>query len=259
MVFLYLGGKFGFWYHCVIMSGHSKWSTIAKKKGVLDSNRAAKFTKVAKLITIAARDGGGDPAFNFQLRVAIDQAKMVNMPKENIERAIKRGAGDDDGGSIVEILYEGFGPGNSALLIKSLTDNRNRSISEIRTAITKNGGIMGNSGSVAWMFEKKGVVTITDVSTVKDRDVFELAVIDAGAEDITEDDGLLQVLCAPDQLKKVLDAIEALQVKVDGAEIEYRAKELVTIEDMETKQSFEKLMEVLDELEDVDTVFTNVK
>lgn len=249
------------------MSGHSKWSTIAKKKGVLDSNRAAKFTKVAKLITIATRDGGGDPAFNFQLRVAIDQAKMVNMPKENIERAIKRGAGDDDGGSIVEILYEGFGPGNSALLIKSLTDNRNRSISEIRTAITKNGGIMGNSGSVAWMFEKKGVITISwppllfkerAGGEVLDRDTLELTAIDAGAEDIVEEDSLLQILCAPDHLKKVLDAIEALQVKVDGAEIEYRAKELVTIEDVETKQSFEKLMEVLDELEDVDTVYTNV-
>jgi YebC/PmpR family DNA-binding regulatory protein len=241
------------------MSGHSKWSTIAKKKGVLDSNRAAKFTKVAKLITIAARDGGGDPTFNFQLRVAIDQAKVVNMPKENIERAIKRGSGDGDGGSIVEILYEGFGPGNSALLIKSLTDNRNRSISEIRTAITKNGGIMGNSGSVAWMFEKKGVITVADVSTVKDHDAFELAVIDASAEDILEEDDFMQIICPPDHLKKVLDVMEGLGIKIDGAEIEYRAKELMTLEEGETKQQFEKLMEVLDELEDVDTVFTNVK
>ena len=249
------------------MSGHSKWSTIAKKKGVLDSNRAAKFTKLAKLITVAARDGGGDPTFNFQLRVAIDQAKGENMPKENVERAIRRGTGADGGGTIEEVLYEGFGPGGSALLVKSLTDNRNRSISEIRTAITKNGGTMAGQGSFAWMFEKKGVVTILPPLPSReraggegfDRDAFELAAIDAGAEDIVEADGVLQVICPPDQLKKVLDAIEALGIKVDGAEIEYRAKESVVIEEPETRQSFEKLMEVLDELEDVDTVYTNVE
>ncbi|MCX6714358.1 MAG: YebC/PmpR family DNA-binding transcriptional regulator [Candidatus Uhrbacteria bacterium] len=241
------------------MSGHSKFHTIAKKKGATDSMRAVQFGKLGKLITVAARDGGGDPAFNFQLRVAIDQAKEGNMPKDNIERAIKRGTGEDGAGAIVEIIYEGFGPGGSAMLIKSLTDNRNRSISEIRTAITKNNGTMAGQGSVAWMFEKKGVVTIVDPSRVKDRDVFELAVIDAGADDIIEDDGLLQVLSPPDQLKKVLDGIEALGVKVDGAEIEYRAKEFVALENAEGKQQFEKLMEVLDELEDVDTVYTNVK
>lgn len=255
------------------MSGHSKWSTIAKKKGVLDSNRAAKFTKLAKLITVAARDGGGDPAFNFQLRVAIDQAKGENMPKENVERAIKRGTGEDASGSIDEVMYEGFGPGGSALLVKSLTDNRNRSISEIRTAITKNSGTMAGQGSVAWMFEKKGVVTLTWPPLLSketlptgrqgaggevSRDAFELAVIDAGADDILDEGDFLQVLSAPDQLKKVLDVVESLGIKVEGAEIEYRAKELVTIDDVEAKKQFEKLMEVLDELEDVDTVYTNV-
>ena len=241
------------------MSGHSKWHTIAKKKGAADSARASQFTKVSKLITVAARDGGGDPAFNFQLRVAVDQAKMVNMPKENIDRAIKRGTGEDGAGTIVEIMYEGFAPGGSALLIKSLTDNRNRSITEIRTAITKNGGVMGNSGSVMWMFDKKGVVTIADATIVKDRDTFELAVIDVGADDITEEDGVLQVISAPELLKKVVDAIEPLGIKIDGAELEYRAKELVAIENKETQDQFDKLMEILDELEDVDTVYTNVK
>lgn len=241
------------------MSGHSKFHTIAKKKGATDSMRAVQFGKIGKLITIAARDGGGDPAFNFQLRVAIDQAKEGNMPKDNIERAIKRGTGEDGGGIIEEIIYEGFGPGGSALLIKSLTDNRNRSITEIRTAITKNGGIMGNQGSVMWMFEKKGVVTIADVSTVKDRDGFELAVIDVGAEDISEEDGVLQVISAPEFLKKVVDVIEPLGIKIDGAELEYRAKELVAIENKEVQDQFNKLMEILDELEDVDTVYTNVK
>ena len=241
------------------MSGHSKFHTIAKKKSATDSMRAVQFGKLGKLIAVAARDGGGDPAFNFQLRVAIDQAKEGNMPKDNIERAIKRGTGEDGAGAIIEIIYEGFGLGGSAILIKSLTDNRNRSISEIRTAITKNGGTMAGQGSVAWMFEKKGVVTITNPSRVKDRDTFELTMIDAGAEDLVEEDGVLQVLCAPDQLKKVLDMIETQHINVDGAEIEYRAKESVTIEEPDTRQSFEKLIEVLDELEDVDTVYTNVE
>lgn len=245
------------------MSGHSKFHTIAKKKGATDSMRAVQFGKIGKLITIAARDGGGDPAFNFQLRVAIDQAKEGNMPKDNIERAIKRGTGEDGGGIIEEIIYEGFGPGGSALLIKSLTDNRNRSITEIRTAITKNSGIMGNQGSVMWMFEKKGVITLFvgegHALPLHSRDAFELAAIDAGAEDILEDEDVLQVISPPEQLKKVLDAIESLKIKVDGADLEYRAKELITIEDAEANTQFEKLMGILDELEDVDTVYTNVK
>lgn len=142
------------------MSGHSKWHNIAKKKGAADSQRAVQFAKLAKLISVAARDGGGDPLFNFALRMAIDSAKSINMPKDNIERAIKNGTGESGGGIIEENLYEGFGLGGSALLIKSLTDNRNRAISEIRTIINKNGGTIGGQGSVAWMFEKKGVVTI---------------------------------------------------------------------------------------------------
>lgn len=241
------------------MSGHSKWHTIAKKKGAADSVRSSQFAKLAKLITVAARDGGGDPSFNFQLRVAIDQAKAVNLPKDNIDRAIKRGTGAEGAGAIEEIIYEGFGPGGTALIIKSLTDNRNRSICEIRTAVNKHEGIMGNLGSVMWMFEKKGVLTIADASIIDDHDTFELAVIDAGAEDIKEEDGVMQVICPPDQLKKVLDAIEGLKLKVDGAEIEFRAKELMSINDPETQKAFDKLMDILDELEDVDVVYTNVR
>lgn len=241
------------------MSGHSKWHNIAKKKGAADSQRAVQFAKIAKLISVAAQGGGGDPSFNFALRMAIDSAKSVNMPKDNIDRAIKNGTGESGTGTIVENLYEGFGPGGSALLIKSLTDNRNRAISEIRTIINKNGGTIGGQGSVAWMFEKKGVVTITDPSTIPNRDEFDLAMIDMGADDLVEDGGVLQVLCASDHLKKVTDAIEAMNIKVDGAEIEYRAKELIAIENPEVLVHFEKMMEALDELEDVDTVYTNVK
>lgn len=243
------------------MSGHSKFHNIAKKKGAADSQRAVLFAKFGKSISVAARSGGSDPAFNFALRVAIDQAKSVNMPKDNIDRAIKRGSGDDGAGQIDEVIYEGFGPGGSALLIKSLTDNRNRSISDVRTAVNKNGGTMGAQGSVMWMFEKKGVVEIEGISGkgLGAREEFELAAIDAGADDIMEDDGFLQVICPPDRLKKVLDAIEGLGIKVEGAGIEYCAKELVTIEDAEARMQFEKLMEVLDEQEDVDTVYTNVR
>jgi len=241
------------------MSGHSKWHNIAKKKGAADSQRAVQFAKIAKLISVAARDGGGDPAFNFALRMAIDQGKAVNMPKDNIERAIKRGTGESAGGTIEENLYEGFGPGNTAILIKSLTDNRNRAVSEIRTVVNKLGGTIGGQGSVAWMFEKKGVVTITDASVIHDRDAFELSVIDAGADDLVESGGVLQILCAPEKLKKVSDAVELIGVKVDGAEIEFRAKEEMEISDTEAKTQFEKMMEMLDELEDVDCVYTNVK
>ena len=248
------------------MSGHSKWHNIQKKKGAADSQRAVQFAKIAKLISVAARGGGGDSSFNFALRMAIDSAKGVNMPKDNIDRAIKNGTGELGSGTIEENLYEGFGPGGSALLIKSLTDNRNRAISEIRTIINKNGGTIGGQGSVAWMFEKKGVVTMCSPLLAKEgegggllRDEFELAVIDVGADDIVEDGDVLQVLCAPDQLKKVTDAIELMKIKVDGAEIEYRAKELIAMSDPEVLVHFEKMMEVLDELEDVDTVYTNIK
>ncbi len=241
------------------MSGHSKFHNIAKKKGAADSNRAAVFAKFAKTIAVAARAGGSDPSFNFQLRVAVDQAKEVNMPKENILRAIKKGSGEDGGEAIEEVIYEGFGPAGSAILVKCLTDNRNRSVAEVKNAAAKNGGIIGAQGSVMWMFEKKGIVTIADVSQIKDRDTFDLAVIEAGADDIIAEEEYLEVLSAPDQLKKVLDAIESQTLKVDGAEMEYRAKELVTLSSAEDIAQFEKLMIALDDLEDVDTVYTNVK
>ena len=241
------------------MSGHSKFHTIAKKKGAADSQRAVVFAKFSKTISVAARSGGTDPAFNFQLRVAVDQAKEVNMPKENILRAIKKGSGEDGSAVIEEVIYEGFGPGGTAILVKCLTDNRNRSVAEVKHTTSKNGGSIGAQGSVMWMFEKKGIVYIADLSQIKDRDTFELSVIEAGADDMIESEDGLEVLCAPDQLKKVLDAIETLGIKIDGADIEYRAKELVSIADSEIQNQFDQLMEALDDLEDVDVVYTNVK
>lgn len=245
-----------FCYHPIDMAGHSKWHNIQKKKGATDAKRGALFTKLAKGITVAAKSGG-DPEFNFQLRVAIDSAKAANMPKDNIERAIKRGTGEgSDGGQIEEVVYEGFGPGGAALLIHCLTDNRNRSIADVRTAMNKNGGNLGEQGSVMWMFDHKGVVTIADPSVIQDRDVFELAVIDAGAEDIFEAGDIIQLISSIPDLKNVVEALGVLGIKPDGADLEYRAKdELPLTEDDHAK--LETLTEILEELDDVDTVFTN--
>lgn len=242
------------------MSGHSKWHNIQKKKGAADAKRGSLFTKLAKAITIAAKEGGGsDVDFNFQLRVAVDSAKVANMPKDNIDRAIKRGTGEgSDAGQIEEVIYEGYGPGGSALLIKCLTDNRNRSVAEVKHTTSRLGGNIGEQGSVMWMFEKKSVITFLDPTTVGDRERFELAIIDAGAEDIKEDDGILQVIGTATDLKKLLDAVEALGLKPDGAEIEYLAKDSLVLSD-DDHAKLEKITDALDELEDVDVVYTNEK
>ncbi len=240
------------------MSGHSKFHTIAKKKGAADSQRAVVFAKFAKTIAVAARSGGSDPTFNFQLRMAIDAAKAVNMPKDNIERAIKHGSGEDGTGQIDEVIYEGFGPGGSAILVKCLTDNRNRSVAEVKHITSKNGGVIGAQGSVMWMFEKKGVVTIEDVSVIKDRDAFELAMIDAGAEDIQEEDDIIEVVSAPEGLKRISDAVESLKIKPTSVEIVYLPKEQLIITDSVIQTELEKLLDALNDLEDVDQVYINV-
>jgi len=240
------------------MSGHSKFHTIAKRKGAADSQRAVIFAKFAKTIAVAARSGGGDATFNFQLRMAIDAAKAVNMPKDNIERAVKRGSGEDGVGQIVEVIYEGFGPGGSAMLVKCLTDNRNRSVAEVKNAAAKNGGIIGAQGSVMWMFEKKGVVTIDDVDAIKDREAFELSMIDAGADDIQEEEGMIQVVGAQEELKRIADAVESLKIKPAAVEIAYLPKERLAITDTTVQTELEKLLDALDELEDVDQVYINV-
>ncbi len=166
------------------MARHSHWHNIQLKKGKTDAKRANIFAKLAKNITVAAKDGGGDPAFNFKLRMAVDAAKSVSLPRENIERAIQRGTGGGEGGVLEEVIYEGFGPGGVAFLVVCLTDNRNRTVAEVKTAAAKNGGTIGAVGSVMWMFEKKGIVSFENTSSVKDRDAFELAMIEAGADDV---------------------------------------------------------------------------
>lgn len=238
------------------MARHSHWHNIQLKKGKADAKRAGAFSKLVKNITVAAREGG-DATFNFKLRMAVDAAKSMSVPKDNIDRAILRGTGGGEGGAIEEMVYEGFAPGGVAMLVVCLSDNRNRAVSEVKLATSKNGGAIGASGSVAWMFDKKGMVTLADASAVKDRDAFDLAVIDAGAEDISVDGGVMQVVCDVRDLQKVGAAVEAAGAKPDGMSIEYLAKQTVAVTDPAVKEQLDACVEALEDLDDVDAVYTN--
>ena len=232
------------------MSGHSKWAQIHRQKGVADTKRGALFTKLGKAITIAAKLGGGEAESNFRLRLAMDQAKAANMPKDNMERAIKRGTGELGEGIIESIIYEGFGPDGTAFIIEALTDNRNRTSSALKHILTKYGGSLGGPGSVSWMFEPKGVIRIKEI-----KDELELELIDAGASDIVrEDDGAI-VYTVPDNLKKIKELLEKKGIKIEYAEMEQVAKEKKAVAGAEIK----KLFDELDENEDVNDFYTNAE
>ncbi|TAK04278.1 YebC/PmpR family DNA-binding transcriptional regulator [Patescibacteria group bacterium] len=239
------------------MARHSHWHNIQLKKGKADAKRAGVFSKLAKNITMAAKEGGGDASFNFKLRMAVDAAKAVNMPNDNIQRAIDRGTGGGEGAVLEEVIYEGFGPAGVALMIVCVTDNRNRTVAEVKTLASKNGGNVGASGSVAWMFDRKGMVTVGDATGVKDRDVFELTLIEAGASDIQWDADACLVLSAPNDLAKVAAAIEAQALKADDVRIGYVPKTSVAVEDAAAKEQLDKLLEILDDHDDVEAVYTN--
>ncbi|MFH1253001.1 MAG: YebC/PmpR family DNA-binding transcriptional regulator [Candidatus Uhrbacteria bacterium] len=239
------------------MARHSHFHNIQGVKGKADAIRANTFSKVAKNITVSVKEGGTDPAFNFKLRLAIDSAKAVNMPKDNIERAIARGAGSSEGEIIDEVIYEGFGPGGIAILIRCMTDNHNRTVGEIKNIVSKNGGSIGNQGSVMWMFEKKTVIGFADPSVVKDRDTFELSMIDAGAEDISFSDEEIRIIGEVKDFKKIVEATEALGLKPDGAGIEFIAKTTTKIEDPVIQKQIEEFIEIVEANDDVDAVFTN--
>jgi YebC/PmpR family DNA-binding regulatory protein len=238
------------------MSGHSKWAQIKRKKGVADVKKGAIFTRLGREITLAARAGGGDPDANFSLRLAVEKARGSNMPKDNIERAIKRGTGElAEGGQLDEVMYEGYGPGGTALLVQVLTDNRNRAASEIRHIFTRGGGNMASSNAVAWMFEKKGVVTLE--ANGKDPDEIALELIDAGADDVKVDGSEIEAYTAPEQLKALRDALEKRRLPIASAEIAWIAKSPAQIGDDQAVQTM-KLMESLEEQDDVQKVFTNL-
>jgi YebC/PmpR family DNA-binding regulatory protein len=236
------------------MSGHSKWASIKHKKAVVDARRGAHFTKLARAITVAARDGGGDPGGNATLALAIAKAKAASMPKDNIERAIAKGTGDGpDAVAIETVLYEGYGPGGVAILVEALTDNRNRTGADVRHAFSKYGGNLGEPGSVVYLFEKKGTITVDGERYGED----ELMVaVEAGAEDISADEGLFEVVTQLEDFAAVRKALEDAGVEVETAELAYRPTSLVPTDEKQTVRLM-ALIERLEELDDVDEVYAN--
>jgi YebC/PmpR family DNA-binding regulatory protein len=236
------------------MSGHSKWSSIKHKKAATDAKRGKVFTKLIKEITVAARMGGGDPEANPRLRTAIQAAKGENMPKDNIERAVKKGTGELEGVNYDESIYEGYGPGGAAVLIESLTDNKNRTVADIRHIFSKAGGNMGESGCVAWMFDKKGYIAVEN-KAVEEEALMEAA-LDAGAEDIREDDSNFEIITAPEDF-------EAVKTAIDGASIPYLVAEVTMLPQSTTflkgkeAEQMVRLMEALEDCDDVQKVYTN--
>jgi YebC/PmpR family DNA-binding regulatory protein len=237
------------------MAGHSKWKSIKHKKAVTDSRRAGTWTKVIREITVAAKAGGGDPGGNPRLRKAIDDAKAVNMPGDNIERAIKKGTGELEGVSYEEVTYEGYGPGGTALIIEASTDNPNRTVAEVRHAFSRHGGNLGASNSVAWMFQRKGEIIVT-ADTRPEETVMEDA-LEAGASDFSRDGDLFVVSTEPNDFLGVLDALKAKGYTVESSELAMIAQNLVRLEQADAQKVL-KLIDVLEELDDVSKVFTNL-
>jgi YebC/PmpR family DNA-binding regulatory protein len=237
------------------MSGHSKWSTIKRKKGAVDAKRGKLFGKLAKEITVAARLGGGDPAGNPRLKVAIAAARAENMPNDNISRAIKRGTGDSGGATLEEVTLEGYGPAGVALMVESLTDNKNRTVSDVRYLLTKYGGNLGEPGCVAWMFDKKGVI-VFDREGVDEDQLLEAA-LESGAEDLQGDESQFEVLTDPTNFFEVKDALEAQGLNPVLAEVQLRPKTTVRIEEEKPAQQVLKLVELLEEHDDINDVFAN--
>jgi YebC/PmpR family DNA-binding regulatory protein len=238
------------------MSGHSKWATIKRKKGAADIRRGQMFTKLARELEFAAREGG-DPNFNFRLRLAIDKAKAENMPKENIERAVKRGAGVGDGATqLEEITYEGYGPHGVGILIQVVTDNRNRTVSDVRRALTRAGGSLGESGSVAWMFDSKGYITVPMEGLNADK-VFEIA-LEAGADDVEFGDDMAEIYTMPAELQMVRQVLQDATLPIENAELSMVPKTYIALSPSDTLQVM-NLVETLEELDDVAQVYSNLE
>ena len=237
------------------MSGHSKWSTIKRQKGANDAKRGAVFTKVAREIAVAARLGGPDPDANYRLRLAMEKARSVNMPQDNIKRSIERATGGGDGEQFEEIIYEGYGPGGVAVLVEAQTDNRNRTAAEVRSMFTKAGGQLAGSGAVAWQFEPRGLITVTRDGI--DADEVALAAIDAGADDVdTDDDSAIEIYTSPGDLERVRSSLEGAGVPVESAESAMIAKQTVELDAAKARQAL-RLVEQLEDLDDVSRVTAN--
>jgi YebC/PmpR family DNA-binding regulatory protein len=236
------------------MSGHSKWAQIKRQKGANDAKRGQIFTKLGREITVAARQGGGDPEANYRLRLAIQKAREQNMPMENIDRAIKRAGGGADSAALEEVTYEGYGPGGTAILLQAFTDNRNRTVAEIRNLFTRGGGSLGEGGCVAWLFDQRGVITVE--AGERDADEIALVAIDAGAEDVSVDGESIEVYTAPEDLETVRRGLDAQDLHVVSAELAMIPKTTVRLGEKDGLQAL-KLLERLEDLDDVQRVFSN--
>lgn len=237
------------------MSGHSKWKQIKYKKAAADIKKGALFSRLIRNLTLAAKEGAAVET-NFKLRVAIDQARAANMPKDNIERAIARGSGQD-GADLREVLYEGYGPAGVAILIKCITDNPNRSVSDVRQVLQKHGGSLAESGAVRWNFEQKGVMRL-ELSATNDKEALELAAIDADADDVREEEDGLLIVTEPKNLQTLKDVLEKQNIKSEFSEIEWLAKNTVALSESDGKK-LDELTNTLDEMEDVQDYYTNAE
>jgi YebC/PmpR family DNA-binding regulatory protein len=238
------------------VSGHSKWSSIKHKKGAADAKRGKLFSKLSRAIIVAAKEGGPDPAGNLALQNAIEKARSYSMPKDNIERAIARGSGaDSDGQDFETVVYEGYGPGGVAVIVEALTDNRNRTASEVRHAFDKNDGNLGTSGAVTWLFERRGVVLVPTDGV--DEDELTLAAAEGGADDVSVDGSTYEIVSAPQALTAVREAVEAAGFGIDSAELTMRAKTTVEVADESSAKKILRLMDQLEENDDVQDVYAN--
>jgi YebC/PmpR family DNA-binding regulatory protein len=238
------------------MSGHSKWSSIKHKKGAADKKRGQLFSKLSRALIVAAREGGPDPAANLALANAIEKARSYSMPKDNIDRAIARGSGADaDADAFEQVLYEGYGPNGVAVIVEALTDNRNRTAADVRAAFTKHDGNLGTTGSVAWLFERRGVILVD--ADRADEDELTLAAAEGGAEDVEQDGSSFRVTAAPEDLTAVRAAIEAAGIHVDAAELTMVPKTTISLEDESAAKKTLRLMDTLEENDDVQEVYAN--
>jgi YebC/PmpR family DNA-binding regulatory protein len=237
------------------MAGHSQWANIKHRKALVDSRRSKLWSKLSKAIIVAAKLGGGDPSSNARLRTAILDAKSVSLPKDNIERAIKKGTGELDGGDVEEILYEGYGPGGVAVLVDIMTDNRNRTAPEIRKIFDSSGGNLGSTNCVAYLFERKGLIAVKNATTSVDQ-VMELA-LDHGAEDVTESGDLIEIVCPTDTYSELVDVLESNGIAMESKQVT-RIPNITVEVDSETATTLMKLLEKLEDHDDVQSVATNV-
>jgi len=237
------------------MSGHSKWANIKYRKATQDAKRGKLFQKLVRAIIVAAREGGGDPSMNIRLKTAIERAREANVPMDNIERAIKRGTGESEGVQYEEVFYEGYGPCGVAILVEALTDNRNKTASEMRTLFSRNGGSLGEAGCVSWMFERRGVIRITGEGL--DEDELLPVALEAGADDVKNEDGEFVVYCDPATFSKVKGALEGHGFAVSGAEVGMVPKSTVSISDKDDAHKVVRLLNLLEDHDDVQNVYAN--